>query len=64
MASNLKAAIFIDAVDFTTGAILCCFGKIAKNLGKEVQRGGRFSHGRQNMSNIRDVDRLIIGKFL
>ena len=33
MASNLKAAIFIDAVDFTTGATLCCFGKIAKNLG-------------------------------
>ena len=33
MASNLKAAIFIDAVDFTTGATLCFFGKIAKNLG-------------------------------
>ena len=33
MASNLKAAIFIDAVYFTTGATLCFFGKIAKNLG-------------------------------
>ena len=32
MASNLKAAIFIDAVDFTTGAILCFFSKNAKNL--------------------------------
>ena len=33
VASNLKAAIFIDAVDFTTGATLCFFGKIAKILG-------------------------------
>ena len=28
-----KRCHFIDAVDFTTGATLCCFGKIAKNLG-------------------------------
>ena len=33
MASILKAVIFIDAVDFTTGVTLCFFGKIAKNLG-------------------------------
>ena len=33
MASNLKAAIFIDAVDFTTGATLCFFANNAKNPG-------------------------------
>ena len=33
MASNLKAAIFIDAIYFSTGATLCLFGKIVKNLG-------------------------------
>ena len=33
MASNLKAAIFIDAVDLTMGATLCFFTKIAKNPG-------------------------------
>ena len=33
VASNLKAAIFIDAVDFTTGATLCFFANNAKNPG-------------------------------
>ena len=33
MASYLKAAIFIDAVDFTTGATLCLFANNAKNPG-------------------------------
>ena len=33
MASNLKGAIFIDAIYFSTVATLCLFGKIAKNLG-------------------------------
>ena len=33
VASNLKAAIFIDAIYFSTGATLCVFGKIAKNIG-------------------------------
>ena len=46
MASNLKAAIFIDAVDFTTGATLCFFDKTAKILGVSMfSEAERFTSG-------------------
>ena len=65
MASNLKAAIFIDAVDFTTGATLCFFANNAKNPGvrkfseaEDLATGDKICQICKNGG----VERLIKGK--
>ena len=62
MASNLKAAIFIDAIYFSTGATLCLFGKIAKNLGVSIFNEAEDIATSDKIGENGGVDRLIKGK--
>ena len=60
MVLNLKAAIFIDAVDFTTGATLCFFANNVTGV-RKFSEAEDLATG-DKICQIWGVERLIKGK--